>query len=99
MDLEEVRWEAWTGFVWLTMGTGGGRVWMWQWNFGFPDKFLISWETVSFSRRTLQHGDRQSVIPLHDFSNISRFSQYDSRQQQGSLEYPKSPWKFRDLRV
>jgi hypothetical protein len=26
MDLEEVRWEAWTGFVWLTMGTGGGRV-------------------------------------------------------------------------
>jgi len=25
IDLE-VRWETWTGFVWLRMGTGGGRL-------------------------------------------------------------------------
>jgi hypothetical protein len=24
MDLREVRWEAWTGSVWLRTGTGGG---------------------------------------------------------------------------
>jgi hypothetical protein len=24
MDLREVRWEAWTGSIWLRIGTGGG---------------------------------------------------------------------------
>jgi hypothetical protein len=24
MDLREVEWEAWTGSIWLTIGTGGG---------------------------------------------------------------------------
>ena len=24
MDLQEVGWRAWTGFVWLRIGTGGG---------------------------------------------------------------------------
>ena len=24
MDLQEVGWRAWTGFVWLRRGTGGG---------------------------------------------------------------------------
>jgi len=23
-DLQEVRWGAWTGFIWLSVGTGGG---------------------------------------------------------------------------
>ena len=26
MDLEELRWEAWTGFVWLRMGIGDWRL-------------------------------------------------------------------------
>jgi hypothetical protein len=26
LDLEEVRWEAWTEFIWLMIGTGGGRL-------------------------------------------------------------------------
>jgi hypothetical protein len=24
MNLQEVGWEAWTGFIWLRIGTGGG---------------------------------------------------------------------------
>jgi hypothetical protein len=24
MDLQEVRWGAWTGLIWLRIGTGGG---------------------------------------------------------------------------
>jgi hypothetical protein len=24
MDLQEVGWEAWTGLIWLRIGTGGG---------------------------------------------------------------------------
>jgi hypothetical protein len=24
MDLQEVRWGAWTGSIWLRIGTGGG---------------------------------------------------------------------------
>jgi len=24
MDLQEVRWGAWTGIIWLRVGTGGG---------------------------------------------------------------------------
>jgi hypothetical protein len=26
MDLREVGWGAWTGFVWLRIGTGGGHL-------------------------------------------------------------------------
>jgi len=26
---------AWTGLIWLRMGTGGGLSWIWLWNFGF----------------------------------------------------------------
>ena len=28
MDLEEVGWGAWTGFIWLRIGTGGGHLCM-----------------------------------------------------------------------
>jgi len=24
IDLQEVEWKAWIGFIWLRMGTGGG---------------------------------------------------------------------------
>ena len=26
MDLEEVEWGAWTGLIWLRVGTGGGHL-------------------------------------------------------------------------
>jgi hypothetical protein len=26
MDVQEVRWGAWIGFVWLRIGTGGGHL-------------------------------------------------------------------------
>jgi len=26
MDLQEVRWGAWTGLMWLRIGTGGGQL-------------------------------------------------------------------------
>jgi hypothetical protein len=32
---QEVGWEAWTGLIWLWTGTGGGRLWMLQWTYGF----------------------------------------------------------------
>jgi hypothetical protein len=28
MDIYEVGWEAWTGLIWLRIGTGGGLLWM-----------------------------------------------------------------------
>jgi len=27
MDLREIGWKAWTGFVWLRTGTSGGLLW------------------------------------------------------------------------
>jgi hypothetical protein len=35
MDLREVGWGAWTGSIWLRIGTGGGLLWMRLWTFGF----------------------------------------------------------------
>jgi hypothetical protein len=28
MGLQEVGWGAWTGLIWLRVGTGGGLLWM-----------------------------------------------------------------------
>jgi hypothetical protein len=28
MDLQEVGWGAWTGLIWLRIGTGGGLSWI-----------------------------------------------------------------------
>ena len=35
MDIQEVRWGAWTGFIWLIIGTGGGLLLMLYLTFGF----------------------------------------------------------------
>jgi hypothetical protein len=35
MDLQGVGWRAWTGLIWLRIGTGGGLLSMGQWTFGF----------------------------------------------------------------
>jgi hypothetical protein len=43
MDLREVGWGAWTGSIWLTIGTGGGLLWMRWWTFGFHKMRGISW--------------------------------------------------------
>jgi hypothetical protein len=29
MDLQDVKWGAWTGLMWLRVGTGGGHLSMW----------------------------------------------------------------------
>ena len=29
-DLQEVGWRTWTGLFWFRIGTGGGRLGMWQ---------------------------------------------------------------------
>jgi len=34
MDLQEVGWSAWTGLIWLRIGTGGWLLWMRWWTFG-----------------------------------------------------------------
>ena len=48
-----------TGWSWLRIGTGGGRLWVRWWTFGFHKMRGISWlavKPVSFSRRTLLYG-------------------------------------------
>jgi hypothetical protein len=58
MDLQEMRWSAWSGFTWLRIRTGGGLLWMRQWNFGFHKMRRISClaeELLAFSR-TPFHG-------------------------------------------
>ena len=48
-----------TGWSWLRIGTGGGRLWVRWWTFGFHKMRGISWlaaKPVTFSRRTLLHG-------------------------------------------
>ena len=59
MDLQEVGRGLGTGWSWLRIGTGGGRLWVRQWTFGFHKMRGISWLTakpVIFWRRTLLHG-------------------------------------------
>jgi hypothetical protein len=43
MDLREVGWGAWTGSIWLRIGTGGGLLWRRWWTFGFHKMRGISW--------------------------------------------------------
>jgi hypothetical protein len=43
INLQEVRWGAWIGFIWLNIGTGGALLWMLYWNFGFHKMGGISW--------------------------------------------------------
>jgi hypothetical protein len=55
------KWDvgAWTGSVWLRIGTGGGHLWMRKWIFGFHKIWGISWiaeSRLAYSRRTLLHG-------------------------------------------
>jgi hypothetical protein len=35
--------EAWTEVLWLRIGTGGGRLWMLQWTFGYHKIRRIAW--------------------------------------------------------
>jgi hypothetical protein len=35
MDLREIGWGVWSGFVRLRIGTVGGLLWMRWWTFGF----------------------------------------------------------------
>ena len=56
-----MKWEGvvGTGWSWLRIGTGGGRLWGREWTLGFHKMRGISWlaaKPVSFSRRTLLHG-------------------------------------------
>jgi hypothetical protein len=43
MHLREVGWEAWTGLIWLRIGTGGELLWTRLWTFGFHKMRGISW--------------------------------------------------------
>ena len=50
--LQEVRWGDWlSGFIWLSIGTGGGRLVSAGLNFRFPQNagnFLTSWRSAGF---------------------------------------------------
>jgi hypothetical protein len=43
MDLREVGWGAWTGLIWLRIGTGGGLLWIRWWTFGSHKMRGVSW--------------------------------------------------------
>jgi hypothetical protein len=57
MDLWEVGWGggAWTGSIWLRIGTGGEPLWMRLWTFKFHKMRGISWVAQGVWR-TLLHG-------------------------------------------
>lgn len=70
-NLQEVRlhetiilkWELWTGFIWLSIGTRGGLMWKGR----VPENwanFLITHHTVSLSNRALPHGVNSNVLRL-----------------------------------
>jgi len=46
--------RAWTGSMWLRIGTGGGHFWMRQWTFGFHYMRWISW--LAENRKATQEG-------------------------------------------
>ena len=37
MVVQEVGWGTENGLVWVKIAVGGGRLWIWWWNFGFPN--------------------------------------------------------------
>jgi hypothetical protein len=43
MDHQHMGCGAWTGLIWLRVGTGGGHLWMRQWTCGFHKTLGISW--------------------------------------------------------
>jgi hypothetical protein len=43
VDLQELGWGAWIGFIWLRIGTGGGLLWVRESTFGFHKTRGISW--------------------------------------------------------
>jgi hypothetical protein len=55
MNFQDWDGEAWTGLIWLRIGTGGGRLWMRSWTFGFHKMQGISWlaEDLSASQEGL----------------------------------------------
>ena len=58
MDIHEVGWSVWTGWIWLSIGAGGGsfkcrKEWMACIKCA---KKLHRWKPVTFSRKFLSHG-------------------------------------------
>jgi hypothetical protein len=43
LDLREMKWDVWIGFIWLRIGTSGGLLWTRQWTFGFHKTLGSSW--------------------------------------------------------
>ena len=70
--------EAWTGLLWLVIGTGGGFSVNAVMNFGVPynsGNFLIRRETVSFSRRALLL--ELSYYSCNEFQNRLLSAEYE----------------------
>ena len=73
------KWEGvvGTGWSWLRTGTGGGRLWVRWWTFGFQKMRWIAWlaaKPVSFSRRTLLH-----VFIFNDYRQRGGGGEYDTK--------------------
>jgi len=69
------KWDegAWTGSIWLRIGTVGGHLWMRYWTFRVPKNagnFFTSCKPVSFTGRTLLHGVSKHTTIIFRFSNI-----------------------------
>ena len=75
MDLQEVGCGAWTGSIWVRIGTGGGHLWMRQWTFGFHKMRGISWlaENLLASRRALLYGVSKYVWKIQDLILFFKF--------------------------
>jgi hypothetical protein len=66
MDIKEIWWVVWTGFIWLRIRTSGGFLWTWYWTFGFHKVLGNSW--VDERLATSQKG----------LSSVSKYYYYDA---------------------
>jgi hypothetical protein len=64
---------AWTGLIWLKIGTGGGHLWMRLWTFGFHKMWGISWvaEELVASQEGLCSLELISRGPFASESNVA----------------------------
>jgi len=44
MDLKEIGWRMWAGFIWLRTGKRGWPLWTREWTFRFHETRGISWQ-------------------------------------------------------
>ena len=89
MDLQEVEREAWTRLIWLKISTGGGRMSILWWTFGFRNMQGISWlaEDLLASQEGLCSMGVSFFISLLMHSFILSITETRDKQQKISRQH------------